>query len=130
MNNLEYLNKTLEIKIDRPMGSKHPKHGFIYPVNYGYVPNTVSDDDEDDSELEEVDNTEEESSENINLENFTIGQNVEDKEPDYSNYKAEEPPETSEEHPDDYEVDYSEYVKKIRKEKHKQHKFSKDMEEY
>lgn len=24
MNNIEYLNKTLEIKIDRPMGSKHP----------------------------------------------------------------------------------------------------------
>ena len=44
MNNIEYLNKTLEIKIDRPMGSKHPKHGFIYPINYGYVPNTVSDD--------------------------------------------------------------------------------------
>ena len=47
MNNLEYLNKTLEIKIDRPMGSKHPKHGFIYPVNYGYVPNTVSGDGEE-----------------------------------------------------------------------------------
>lgn len=31
MNNIEYLNKTLEIKIDRPMGSEHPKHGFIYP---------------------------------------------------------------------------------------------------
>lgn len=26
------------------MGSKHPKHGFIYPINYGYVPNTVSGD--------------------------------------------------------------------------------------
>ena len=47
MNNLEYLNKTLEIKIDRPMGSKHPKHGFIYPVNYGHVPNTVSSDGEE-----------------------------------------------------------------------------------
>lgn len=47
MNNIEYLNKTLEIKIDRPMGSKHPKHGFIYSVNYGYVPNTVSDDGEE-----------------------------------------------------------------------------------
>lgn len=47
MNNIEYLNKTLEIKIDRPMGSKHPKHGFIYPVNYGYVPNTVNGDGEE-----------------------------------------------------------------------------------
>ena len=47
MNNLEYLNKTLEIKIDRPMGSKHPKHGFIYPVNYGFVPDTISGDGEE-----------------------------------------------------------------------------------
>lgn len=47
MNNLEYLNKTLEIKIDRPLGSKHPKHGFIYPINYGYVPNTISGDGEE-----------------------------------------------------------------------------------
>lgn len=35
MNNLKYLNKIVTIKIDRPMSSKHPKHGFIYPVNYG-----------------------------------------------------------------------------------------------
>ena len=33
--------------MDRPMGSKHPKHGFIYPVNYGYVPNTISGDGEE-----------------------------------------------------------------------------------
>lgn len=47
MDNTEYLNKTLEIKIDRPMGSKHHKHGFIYPINYGYVPNTISGDGEE-----------------------------------------------------------------------------------
>ena len=47
MNNSEYLNKILEIKIDRPLGSKHPKHGFIYPVNYGYIPNTISGDGEE-----------------------------------------------------------------------------------
>ena len=47
MNNLKYLNKIVTIKIDRPMVSKHPKHGFIYPVNYGYVPNTVSGDGEE-----------------------------------------------------------------------------------
>lgn len=29
------------------MGSKHSKHGFIYPVNYGYVPNTISGDNEE-----------------------------------------------------------------------------------
>lgn len=47
MENIEYLNKIWKIKIDRPMGSKHPKHGFIYPVNYGYVPNTISGDSEE-----------------------------------------------------------------------------------
>ena len=47
MNNLKYLNKIITIKVDRPMGSKHPKHGFIYPVNYGYVPNTISGDGEE-----------------------------------------------------------------------------------
>lgn len=29
------------------MGSKHPKHGFIYPINYGYIPNTISGDNEE-----------------------------------------------------------------------------------
>lgn len=32
MNNKEYIGKIIDIKIDRPFGSKHPKHGFIYPV--------------------------------------------------------------------------------------------------
>ena len=47
METREYLGKTLEVEIDRPFGSKHPKHGFIYPVNYGFVPNTISGDGEE-----------------------------------------------------------------------------------
>ena len=50
MENIEnnnYIGKTIKIKIDRQFGSKHPKHGFIYPVNYGYVPNTISGDGEE-----------------------------------------------------------------------------------
>ena len=47
MKNEEYLGKILDIKIDRPMGSKHPRHGFIYPINYGYVPGTMSADGEE-----------------------------------------------------------------------------------
>ena len=47
MDNLDYIGKILNIKIDRPFGSKHPTHGFIYPVNYGYVPNTISGDGEE-----------------------------------------------------------------------------------
>ena len=47
MDNKNYLDTILKIKIDRPFGTKHPKHGFIYPVNYGYVPNTISGDGEE-----------------------------------------------------------------------------------
>ncbi len=47
MKNEDYLGKIIKIKIDRPFGTKHPKHGFIYPVNYGYVPNTISADGEE-----------------------------------------------------------------------------------
>ena len=44
---IKFLNKTINVKIDRALGSKHPKHGFIYPVNYGYVPDTLSGDGEE-----------------------------------------------------------------------------------
>lgn len=47
MDNKKYLNKILNVKIDRPMGSKHPKHDFIYPINYGFIPNTISGDNEE-----------------------------------------------------------------------------------
>lgn len=43
----EYLGKTVIVKMDRPLGTKHPKHGFIYPINYGFIPNTVSGDGEE-----------------------------------------------------------------------------------
>lgn len=42
-----YLNKIVSVKIDRPIGSRHPKYNYIYPVNYGYVPNTISGDGEE-----------------------------------------------------------------------------------
>ena len=47
MYNEEYIGKIVDVEIDRKLGSKHPKHGFIYPVNYGYVPNTISGDGEE-----------------------------------------------------------------------------------
>ena len=47
MNTKEYLGKIVTVKMDRPLGSIHPKHGFVYPVNYGYIPNTVSGDGEE-----------------------------------------------------------------------------------
>ena len=45
--NKSFLGQIVNVKMDRPLGSKHPKHGFIYPVNYGYIPNTVSGDGEE-----------------------------------------------------------------------------------
>ena len=42
-----YLEKNVDLVIDRLLGTKHPKHDFIYEVNYGYVPNTISGDGEE-----------------------------------------------------------------------------------
>ena len=47
VNSNDYLNKDVLVKIDRKLGSKHPKHGFIYTLNYGYIPNTISGDGEE-----------------------------------------------------------------------------------
>lgn len=47
MDYKNYIGKRIKIKIDRPLGSVHPKHGFIYPINYGFVPNTISGDSEE-----------------------------------------------------------------------------------
>lgn len=41
---LPYLGKIVNVSIDRPLGTKHPRHDFVYPINYGYVPNTLAPD--------------------------------------------------------------------------------------
>ncbi len=46
-NAKDYLNKEVEVKIDRMLGTRHPKHGFMYMLNYGFIPNTVSGDGEE-----------------------------------------------------------------------------------
>lgn len=43
----QYLNQTVTVKIDRPLGSLHPKYGFVYEVNYGFVPDTKAPDGEE-----------------------------------------------------------------------------------
>ena len=40
----KYIGKIVTVNIDRPMGSKHPKWNFVYPVNYGEVLNTKAPD--------------------------------------------------------------------------------------
>lgn len=39
-----FLGKRVSVKMDRPLGSKHPKHGFAYEANYGFVPGTKAPD--------------------------------------------------------------------------------------
>src|SRR5438874_4083565 len=40
-----YLGKRVILLIDRPLGSRHPRDpDMAYPVNYGYIPGTVSGD--------------------------------------------------------------------------------------
>ena len=46
-NAKDYLGKIVTVKIDRALGTKHPKHGFIYTVNYGYIEGTISGDGEE-----------------------------------------------------------------------------------
>lgn len=43
----EYIGRKVKVVIDRPLGSLHPKHGFLYELNYGYIPNTISGDGEE-----------------------------------------------------------------------------------
>lgn len=43
----KYLGKEVEVVVDRPLGSKHPKHGFIYEANYGFIEGVKAPDGED-----------------------------------------------------------------------------------
>ena len=47
MESRDYIGKIVKVKIDRPLGSKHPNWNMIYTVNYGYIPDTVSGDGEE-----------------------------------------------------------------------------------
>jgi len=42
-----YLGKIVTVMVDRPLGSRHPRHLDIqYPVNYGYIPGILGGDGE------------------------------------------------------------------------------------
>ncbi|MBI2459594.1 MAG: NUDIX domain-containing protein [Parcubacteria group bacterium] len=41
------ISRAETLKIDRPLGSFHPKYNFKYEVNYGYLPGTASGDGEE-----------------------------------------------------------------------------------
>ena len=40
------IGKTVQVSIDRPLGSRHPETGFTYPVNYGFLPGVPAPDGE------------------------------------------------------------------------------------
>lgn len=43
-----FLGKTVDILIDRPLGSVHPKYpNLVYPINYGYIPGVFGGDGEE-----------------------------------------------------------------------------------
>jgi len=43
-----FLGKMVDVIMDRPLGSIHPKYkDLYYCTNYGYVPNTMGPDDEE-----------------------------------------------------------------------------------
>ena len=35
---LALLGREVEVVVDRPLGTRHPRHGLVYPVNYGELP--------------------------------------------------------------------------------------------
>jgi inorganic pyrophosphatase len=43
----DYIGKAVTVGIDRPLHSAHPKYGWKYEANYGFVPGTMSPDGEE-----------------------------------------------------------------------------------
>ena len=43
----KYLGKEVNVVIDRPLGSKHPKHDFVYDANYGFIEGVKAPDGEE-----------------------------------------------------------------------------------
>lgn len=42
------LGKTVKVKVDRPLGSYHPKYkDMYYPINYGYIEGIIAPDGEE-----------------------------------------------------------------------------------
>ena len=42
-----FIGKTVRVSVDRPLGSRHPDAGFVYPVNYGFLPGVPAPDGEE-----------------------------------------------------------------------------------
>ena len=47
MNPRDFIGRVVTVQVDRPAGSFHPRHGFLYPLNYGFIPGVPAQDGED-----------------------------------------------------------------------------------
>lgn len=47
MENKKYIGQTVTVKMDRQLGTKHPKWGYVYETNYGFIPDTMAPDGEE-----------------------------------------------------------------------------------
>lgn len=43
----QYLGQKVTVKMDRKLGDLHPKWGWVYPVNYGFIPGIIAPDGEE-----------------------------------------------------------------------------------
>lgn len=43
----KYVGQKVTVKIDRPLGSAHPKFDLVYPINYGYISGSTAADGEE-----------------------------------------------------------------------------------
>lgn len=40
----DFIGKKVNIEFDRPLGTPHPRFGWKYPINYGFVPGHIAGD--------------------------------------------------------------------------------------
>jgi inorganic pyrophosphatase len=43
----DLIGTIIRVEIDRPVGSRHPEYGYVYPLNYGFARGHQSGDGED-----------------------------------------------------------------------------------
>lgn len=44
---MPFIGQNVHVIIERKFGEKHPTHGWMYPVNYGFIPHTMEPDNEE-----------------------------------------------------------------------------------
>jgi inorganic pyrophosphatase len=47
MEAIDFLNSVVTVTIDRCMGDTHPRHNYVYPLNYGFVAGVPAPDGHD-----------------------------------------------------------------------------------